>query len=170
MAKNILASKDRKQTFDHGKSDRKLCVGELVLVRVPGLHGALESSWEGPYSVVRVVSRVTYFVKRDEGGHERASVCVVAEETGTMEAALHKESVLGEDSCVGFSQCELDELLKVCDDVFSEQPGLCKEGEWKIELKPGSEAVSLPPYQIPRSLADKVKLEVTRMIENGVIM
>ena len=116
MAKNILASKDRKQTFDHGKCDRKLCVGELVLMRVPGLHGALESSWEGTYRVVRVVSRVTYFVKRDGGGHERlvhinnlkvyrprpasvTSVCVVAEDTGAMEAALHKENVLGEELC-----------------------------------------------------------------------
>ncbi len=31
-------------------------------------------------------------------------------------------------SCVGFSQCELDELLKVCDDVFSEQP-------WKVNAR-----------------------------------
>ncbi len=159
-------------------------MGELVLMRVPGLHGALESSWEGPYSVVRVVSRVTYFVKRDGGGHKRlvhlnnlkvhrprpasvASVCVVAEETGVMEAALQKETVLGEDNCVGCSQCELDVLLKVCDDMFSEQPGLCTECECKIELKP--ETVSLPPYQISRSLVDKVKLEATRMIENKVI-
>ncbi len=39
-------------------------MGDKVLLRIPGLHAALEASWEGPYEVVEKVSRVNYRVSR----------------------------------------------------------------------------------------------------------
>ncbi len=71
VARNVIASSDRKLKYVKGKSDRSLCVGEQVLMRVTGLHGALESSWMGPYQVVKVVSRVTYFVRKVGGGSDK---------------------------------------------------------------------------------------------------
>ncbi len=41
---------------------REHIVGDKVLVRIPGMRGALQSSWEGPFPVVKKLSRVTYQV------------------------------------------------------------------------------------------------------------
>ncbi len=36
-----------------------VCVGDLVMMRVPGLSGCLEDSWEGPYQVKKCISNIT---------------------------------------------------------------------------------------------------------------
>ncbi len=59
VAKSMVASAKRKSKFDVHKSDKSLSLGDKVLIRVPGLKGALEASWEGPYEVEKVVSGVT---------------------------------------------------------------------------------------------------------------
>ncbi len=48
VANGSIASKNRADNFNKHKSQRELNVGSEVLLRVPGLHGALEASWEGP--------------------------------------------------------------------------------------------------------------------------
>ena len=156
-------------------------------MRVPGLHGTLESSWVGPYQVVKVVSRVTYFVRKVGGGSDKlvhinnlkfyrarpksvSSVCIVAEETGDMEEVLSKSSVLGEEKCNGYVQANVDKLLADCDECFSDKPGLCLVGVCSIELEAGAEVVSLPPYQIPQKLKPLVSEEVQKLVDNGVIV
>ncbi len=53
--------------FNKGKSERHLEVGSKVLMRIPGLHAALQASLEGPCDVVDKVSRVTYRVSKGDG-------------------------------------------------------------------------------------------------------
>ncbi len=65
------------------KSDRTLEVGDKVLLRVPGLHGALEASWEGPYSVTEKLSRVNYKVCRDVAGMGRLYTLITLKCTRT---------------------------------------------------------------------------------------
>ncbi len=51
-------------SFNKGKSDRSLEVGSKVLMRVPGIHAALQAAWEGPYNVIDKTFRVAYKVSR----------------------------------------------------------------------------------------------------------
>ncbi len=51
VAQEAKSVDQRVIAFNKGKSDRELVVGNRVLMRVPGLHGALQASWEGPYVV-----------------------------------------------------------------------------------------------------------------------
>ena len=50
----------RLAAFNQGKSSRELSVDDQVLLRVPGMHGVLEASWEGPYKVKEKLSKVNY--------------------------------------------------------------------------------------------------------------
>ncbi len=41
-----------KDDYDKKSRPRELDVGSMVLMRVPGLVGKLDDSWDGPYEVV----------------------------------------------------------------------------------------------------------------------
>ena len=49
-----------KDTYDKKSRPRELDAGSMVLMRVPGLVGKLDDSWDGPYEVVDKISPVTY--------------------------------------------------------------------------------------------------------------
>ena len=49
-----------KDTLDKKSRPRQLSVGSMVLMRVPGLVGKLDDSWNGLYEVVDKISPVTY--------------------------------------------------------------------------------------------------------------
>lgn len=54
------AKEKMKKAYDQKAKQRSFEVGSMVLMRVPGLTGKLEDSWEGPYEVVDKVSQVNY--------------------------------------------------------------------------------------------------------------
>ncbi len=60
------SSASRAKKFNKNKSERELVVGSEVLLRVPGLHGALQASWEGPHKVTEKLSRVNYCESKGE--------------------------------------------------------------------------------------------------------
>ncbi len=41
----------KRESQDHRKL-HVFDIGSLVMLRIPGLHGSLEASWEGPYKIV----------------------------------------------------------------------------------------------------------------------
>ncbi len=101
----------RVETFNKGKSMREHVVGDKVLVRIPGMRGALQSSWEGLFPVVKKLSRVTYLIGMGKDGVGRlthinntkrykdrvlsvSAVCVVAEESGEISQTVEKSKVL----------------------------------------------------------------------------
>jgi len=73
VANASLATDSRMSAFNKNKSLRELEVGSKILMRIPGLQGSLEASWEGPYDVVEKLSRVNYKVRR-EGGDKKKLV------------------------------------------------------------------------------------------------
>lgn len=181
-----MASAKRKQSFDHFKSDRSLRLGDKVLVCVPGLHGALEASWERPYVVEKVVSRVTYIVKRVGGGSTRlvhlnntkvykdrpvsvSSVCIMAEESEVMEAVMRRPQDLCSEPCEGFVLSELEAVLDEYSDCFGEKPGLCTVVTCRIEVVPGSDIVSSPPHSIPQAMREAVNEEIQKLFEGDII-
>ena len=64
----------RALVFNRNKSERTLKVGDMVLLRTPGIQAALQAAWEGPFVVDQVISRVTYKVRRVEGDSVRLSI------------------------------------------------------------------------------------------------
>ncbi len=175
----------RKVAFDKNKSDRTLEVGDKVLLRVPGLHGALEASWEGPYSVTEKLSRVNYKVCRDgsrngkivhinntkvykDRGKVVNSVCVVAEENKEMCMMWEGAGVLCDERCEGFSEGDLQMVLSGLSEFFSDCPGLCSIGSCRIEVRAGSE-VNLLPHQVPMQIKGAVNQEINRLLRAGII-
>ncbi len=67
VAEEAKSVDKRVVSFNKVKSDRCLEVGSQVLMRIPGIHAALQAAWEGPYTVVDKVSRVTYRVSKGDG-------------------------------------------------------------------------------------------------------
>ena len=49
---NLLSATKRNEHLNKNKSERTLEIEDTVLMRIPGLRGSLEASWEGPYTVV----------------------------------------------------------------------------------------------------------------------
>ena len=47
-----------KRDYDQTAKVRSLEEGEMVLMRLPGLTGKLDDSWDGPYKIYRKVNAV----------------------------------------------------------------------------------------------------------------
>ena len=186
-ANGSIASKNRADCFNKHKSQRELNVGSKVLLRVPGLHGALEASWEGPYVVSEKMSRVNYKVKRSDGQAEKIvhinntkkyvsrpvnvnAVCVIAEENSEMTAMWEGKSVLSDELCEGYSEGELQRVLGGLNGFFSDCPGLCSVGKCTIEVSEGSDVVNLPPRQIPLYIRKAVEEEINNLLRSGIIV
>lgn len=118
----VCSSKETKKRLEKANkfaSERELQVGTEVMLRVPGLHGALEASWEGPYIVKERLSRVNYKVCREGSDHLKlvhiantkvitkrdaiaiGAVAVVAEEDEEMGSIWNKKARLSEKSEMG---------------------------------------------------------------------
>ncbi len=71
------SSASRAKKFNKNKSEYELVIGSKVLLRIPGLHGAFQASWEGPYKVIEELSRVNCRDDKCDGYDEvSATVCV----------------------------------------------------------------------------------------------
>ena len=57
------AKMEMKKYYDRSARVKNFDVGEMVLVRKPGLHSKVGDSWEGPYQIARQVSPVTYQIQ-----------------------------------------------------------------------------------------------------------
>ncbi len=134
------ATNARKSYFNKNKSVRELEVGGKVLLRVPGLCGLLEASWEGPYDVVERLSRVNYKVCKGGAGRKRVvhinntkryvprpvnvnAACVVAEEDKEMHSMWHGKSVLKDEKSDGYDKESLCRALSKLEDCFSDRSG-----------------------------------------------
>ncbi len=184
----VLSTIERKsETFNRHKSDRSLSVGDLVLLKVPGLHVALSASWEGLYRVCENVSRVTYKLKREGSNHERiahinnlkvyhdkenakykAGISVIAEEDVEMEKWVDKR-LLGDEKSKNYCESDITKLLVSKSDCFSETPGLCKVGECKIILRVNAQVVNIPPRNIPVHIREQVEVEINKLLSAGII-
>ena len=179
-----LSAGRRVAAFNKNKSLRELKEGQKVLLKIPGLRGYLEASWEGPYLVKEKLSRVNYCVCEMDGKKARVvhinnckvyhprqanvnSVCVVAEEDVVMGK---KKCVLTEELCEGFDQSILDSLLERFSDVFDDSPGKCNVGLCRIDIIPGSPVVNLPPHRVPMHLREALDLEVCSLVDKGIVV
>ncbi len=184
----LAAIESRAQVYNKNKSDRCLEVGDLVMLKVPGLHVALTAAWEGPYEVSERISRVTYKIRKKDGEHERvahinnlkvfrqgesrnhmAGISVIAEEGVEMEEWIDRK-LLGDDQCEDYNESEIGKLLESKKECFSESAGLCKVGECKIVLSEGHSVVNIPPRVIPIHIRASVEAEINKLLAAGIIV
>ncbi len=180
-------SDGRACTYNKGKSDRCVNVGDKVLLRVPGLHAALQASWEGPYDVIEKVSRVTFKVAKGEGHPVRiahvnnlkdyvarplhvCAVTLVAEDKGIEESLLSGSPLLSPDKCPGYNAKELETVLRDLSDHFSESPGLCSNAMCKIVLSEHAVPVSQQGRNIPVGIEKAVSDEIDKLVREGIIV
>ncbi len=173
----------RTESFNRNKSDRFLVVGDLILLRTPGIQSALQAAWEGPFRVTEVISRVTYKVHWVGGEHTRivhlnntktyrerkaCSSAVVAEENSEM-AKWDNRQTLSVEKCDNYKVEDLQRVLAKLSGYFSNAPGLCLVGECQIVVEEGSQIVKILPRSIPVHIRDLVKKELDKMLAAGII-
>ncbi len=186
-ATEAKAIENRVSVYNKGKCDRIVNVGDTVLMRVPGLHAALQASWEGPYNIVEKVSKVTFKVSKGDGHPTRIAhinnlkdyvvrrvsinaVTLVAEDVGIDNELLEGSPLLSMDKCPGFNQKHLNSVLSESADHFSEIPRLCTKAKCTIVLSENAVHVSQQGRNIPVGIEKAVRDEISKLLREGIIV
>ncbi len=169
----LVESDKRASSYNRGKCDRQLKVGERILCRIPGLAAKLEDSWDGPYCVleklggrqkvkiIHINNAKVYRAREEFVG----AVTVVAEE-GDFGV---EKNILDDIKCEGIDETELCELLSEFDDVLIPTPGSCTIGEVDVVIEEGVTPISQAPYKIPHKIREGVREELESLLADGII-
>ena len=178
--KQTEASKLRKTNFDKKAVCRVLEVGDLVLIRKPGITPKLEEAWVGPFPVTAKLNSVNYRVRTSKGRegvqhinnlkryHEREleilRLAVVAEDFEQDEA----KGVKLQGSCADFDIDKWKEVELEFKDVFSDTPG--RTGICQLNIDTGDALpIASGPHRVPDRLKEGVRMEVAKLVEMGVV-
>ena len=178
--RGVEASKNRKEQFDKKAVCRELEVGDLVLIRKPGLIPKLEEAWQGPFPVTEKLNRVNYRVETSKGRagvlhinnlkkyHEREleilRLAVVAEDFGQDEA----KGVKLQGTCEEFDVGKWKEMEQEFEDVFTDVPG--RTGVCQLRIETGeARPIASGPHRVPDRLKEGVRMEVAKLVEMGVV-
>ena len=123
-------------TYDKKAKPRTLEVGSMALMRVPGLTGKLDESWEGPYEVVDKISPVNYQLAiPGRAGRSQVVHVNMLRPWHTPDARVLRLIVADEDEeettptetqlnyLEPDQKQELEELLSLFEDVITPVPG-----------------------------------------------
>ena len=171
-----------KQTYDKMAKGRSFEMGSMVLMRVPGLTGKLENSWEGPYEVLDKTSPVNYqlaipgrarkpcivhvnMLHQWNTPDARVLKVVVAEEDEDEHTTGHGPS----DSNLDMEQkAELDTLLNSFSDVINTTPGRASLVEHVINTS-NSPPLRTAPYHLSQAWKDQLQAEIHDLLAAGII-
>jgi len=180
-------SEDRKRKWDGKAKAREFKENEEVLMRKAGLCGKLETSWNGPYKVVRKNSPVSYCI--DVGDRKIPSVhisllkayeketevAVISRATTVMDADVTGDDigeryaeakVSGEGELSGMQRAELNGLLEQFKDTLTKEPGLTARAVFSIDT--GTHApIHQRPYSTPAHFRTAIDTELDWLIEKG---
>lgn len=191
------AQKRQKKWYDQSARVREFNEGEEVLVLLPTSTNKLRAEWQGPYKVKRKVGTVNYEVEM-VGKRKRTKVYHVnmlrkwhtpqatsyfedKEETDTEYSTDEGETIpvppcFNEDESEVFISSNLqktqreqmERLLEEYKDIIQDKPGRTDQAEHRIET---GDAVPIrqAPYRIPYAQREKMKEEIEKMEEMGVI-
>lgn len=173
-----------REVRNRNRVDRCLKLGESVLMKVPGRSGVFQCSWEGPFQVKEVLSKVNYRVvgpnlpERGRVVHinnlksyveRRVLRVAVAMESNLDKEACERPNTLGPEVCEGFDQNQLSALLQEFKTTFSDSPGCCEKSECTIAITEGSTPVNLPVRRIPFQLREGVEQAIQKMVADDII-
>lgn len=193
------AKSRQKLYYDKHARDRKFVPGDKVLILLPTSTNKLLAEWKGPYEIIERLNKVDYSVKIGnrvktfhinmlKPFHTRETVLsvnldVVGSESDLDFELLDEMSVPTAESesaqndkvfkfgvnLSGSEKTLIDSVLDKYDGVFSAKPGRTGLIEYEISVDPKVKPIHKHPYNIPFHLKDKVKNELSMMLENGVI-
>ena len=182
-----VAKAKMKAYYDKGAKVKSFLVGEKVLVRRPALHGKFDKAWDGPFEVAKVVSPVTYLIRRP--GHSSRSKCIhsnllrrwvdpvevvhrvafILEEDGECQTPpclkLSREDFIpspGQEKC-------LQNVLQNFSDVLNKKPGRTKSSTFSINTG-DHDPVCSAPYRIPPKWKEEVRKQLDDLLELGIIV
>ena len=165
------------------RSLRKYKPGDLVFTRIPGCRAVLQASWEGPFKILKPIPPLNYEVSDLDNTWSRIThinnlrsyqplpkpspnsvnvACLVAEEPPELAKPLEKTPLLHKDTCVDFSQTQLNKVLKEYQDIFSTTPSEANVAPFTIKLQEDATASSRPPYQVPIHIRGEVNSELDK--------
>ena len=181
-------SKIRKQKWDKKAKPRAFEVGQLVLIRKPGLCQKLSHSWVGPYPIVRINSPLSYQVDTENGRKQVVHVqCLkryVERETPTvikrvttvldpdtpedsMDSSYAELNVTGQVD-VQTRESDVQKWLKEFGDIMTKEPGLTPLAEFEIDTGQFN-PIAQRPYNTPLALRESVDNEVDWLLEKNYI-
>ncbi len=173
----------KRESRDHRKL-RVFGIGSLVMLRIPGLHGSLEASWEGPYKIVARTSEVNYRVipvgaqnkskskvvhvnllkEFKQGSHVFAVVAVHDDShviSNSISSSISPELSLDHHS-------EMSSLLSSYTSVFSDTPGCTQTTSHSISVTCDT-PVWTPSYTIPAQVEKAFQTSIEELLALGII-
>ena len=181
--------------YDRDARSRSFTEGDQVLVLLPVGSDKLSAQWQGPYTVLKQVSPVSYCIdmhdkrKRQRQFHVNMLKEWHSPAAAVLEVAIADQqqppSMDGEDmefvtvtGNTGLPEIgehltveqrgELDQLLVEFGDVFSVYPGRTNAAEHTIDTGDAS-PFRLAPYRVPKAWEEKVRDELKSLLDQGVI-
>jgi len=180
---------ERKKKWDLKAKDREFKENDEVLMRKAGLNGKLETSWNGPFRIVKKNSPLSYRV--DMGDREVPSVHIsllksyerekesvtVARATTVIEGDVEGDEIEGRYTEVKVSgegeldakkRSQVDEVLGKFENTLTKQPGLTSITTFKIDTGTNPPARQRP-YSIPVHFRQSIDKEIDWLLEQGFI-
>ena len=180
------AKSDMKRFYDRSARVKSFEVGEMVLVRKPGLQCKLGDFWEGPYQIEGRVSPVTYRIQvPGKPQHPRILHCNLLRKWTTPAAKIHRVAILEEDegdieASAGLTlvredfapsaaeQARLDRVLDEYSDVLTPEPG--KTDAMLLRINTGDHnPICSHPYRITPRWKEEVKGQIDKLLDLGII-
>ena len=96
--RELKAKQEMERFYDRSAKVKSFSVGEMVLVRKPGLHSKLGDSWEGPYQVERQASPVTYKIHKPK--QSKLLHCNMLRRWTTPATKIHSVATISEEESV----------------------------------------------------------------------
>ena len=183
--REMRAKTEMKKYYDRSAKMKSFSVGQMVLVRKPGLHAKFGDFWEGPYQVEARISPVTYKVQVP-GKPKLCRVlhCNMLKLWTTPAGRIHRVATITEEDEVeqsqglilareGFEpsaveQSQLDKVLSKYPDVLNPEPGRTEVLALQINTE-GHTPVSSHPYRIAPRWKEEVKAQLDQLLQLGII-
>ena len=176
--KMVVAKEKLKRDYDRGARLRSFDVGEMVLMRIPGLAGKLEDAWDGPYEINRKLSDVNYEIcvpncrRKTKIVHVNNMKAWVAQQAQVFRIVVSAEDDnLEKDDKIKLRgsrltddrKKELDKLLQEYADVLGSSPGLTGAVVHSIDTGDSKPIRSLP-YRLCPAWRQQVRNEIDSLL------
>ena len=178
-----MAKEKLKRDYDRGARLRSFDVGEMVLMRIPGLASKFEDAWDGPYEINRKLSDVNYEIcvpncrRKTKIVHVKNMKAWVAQQAQVFRIVVFAEddNLEREDKIklrgsrlTDDRKKELDKLLQEYEDVLDSSPGLTGAVVHSIDTGDSKPIRSLP-YRLCPAWCQQVRNEIDSLLAGDII-
>ncbi len=180
LVKQTLSSKLAKKRLSAEETAlSKLKVGDTVLKRVPGLNRCLESSWEGPYTIDKLLHLVNCSIKstlkKSKPQVVHASQLKPARDLSVYRVATVVDDFLDDQPSIERSvaltpdqQQQLDDTLSIFPSVFSDITGCTSLVSHSIKLTSITPQWT-PFYTLPLAYHTEFRKQIDQLLALGII-